>query len=329
MRMLTFGRSPRSAAPAPSRQPDWAQCRPGWIEAALARALARPAGGWFVLDGSRALAAAPRRFVVAGRDLVAWRAPDRSLRVAPDTCPHLGASLSEGRVDQAGCIVCPWHGLALGPAGHGRWRLFPAVDDGALLWVRLSRAEGASDEEPSEAPIVTARPARPLAAAIRVEASCEVEDVLANRLDPWHGVHFHPHSFGRLRVIAQDPDAITVRVVYRVIGRLGIEVDARFACPDRRTIAMTIVDGEGTGSVVETHATPLASGRTAIVEATLATSERPGFWLARRSAPLVRPLMAWAAHRLWRDDAAYAERRYAVRRNVGEPTMSPRDPSRS
>lgn len=329
-RMFTFGRAPRAAAPEPNGQPDWAQCRPGWIDGALASAMARPAGGWFVLDGSRAVGTGPRRYRVCDRDLVAWRAPDRSLRVGPDTCPHLGASLSDGRVDSAGCVVCPWHGLALGPdRRHGRWRVLPALDDGALLWVRLSRAEGMGDEEPTEAPIATARPERALAAAIRVEATCEVEDVLANRLDPWHGVHFHPHSFGRLRVVEQDAESITVRVVYRVVGRIGIEVDARFACPDRRTIAMTIVDGEGTGSVVETHATPVGPERTAIVEATLATSERPGFWLARRSAPLVRPLIEWAAHRLWRDDAAYAERRYAVRRNVAQPTMSGRDPSRS
>ena len=339
MRLFTFGRAPRGAAPEGNGQPDWAACRPAWIEAALQRALARPAGGWFVLDGARALGARPRRYQVGGRDLVAWRATDGSLRVGPDTCPHLGASLADGRVNADGCVVCPWHGLALGAGKpHGRWRVFPAVDDGALLWVRLSRGEAhgvtprvlvsvsggdrtggeaVGDEEPTDAPIVTARPRRALAAAIRVDATCEVEDVLANRLDPWHGVHFHPHSFGRLRVVGQDADSITVRVVYRVLGRIGIEVDARFACPDRRTIAMTIVDGEGTGSVVETHATPLGPGRTAIVEATLATSERPGFWLARRSAPLVRPLMEWAAHRLWRDDAAYAERRYAVRRNLG------------
>jgi len=330
VKMLTVGRAPRGAALDDGGQPDWAQCRPGWIETALTRALARPAGGWFVLDGSRSLGLGPRRFRVAGRELVAWRAPDRALRVGPDTCPHLGASLADGRVDPAGCVVCPWHGLALGAERpHGRWRVFPALDDGALLWVRLSRAEGVGDEEPTEAPIVTARPPRALTAAIRVDATCEVEDVLANRLDPWHGVHFHPHSFGRLRVVAQDEESITVRVVYRVMGRIGIEVDARFACPDRRTIAMTIVDGEGTGSVVETHATPLDPGRTAVIEATLATSERPGFALARRSAPLVRPLIEWAAHRLWRDDAAYAERRYAVRRNVAQPTLSRRDPSRS
>ncbi len=50
---------------------------------------------------------------------------------------------------------------------------------------------------------------------------------------------------------------------------------------------MTIVDGEGIGSVVETHATPLTKGRTAIIEATLATSERAGVRAARVATPSV------------------------------------------
>ena len=81
---------------------------------------------------------------------------------------------------------------------------------------------------------------------------------------------------------------------------------------------MRVTGGEGRGSVVETHATPRASGRdgrprTAVVEATIATSDRPGFATAQRVAPLLRPLMRRAAARLWRDDLAYAERRYALR----------------
>jgi isorenieratene synthase len=313
--MIRLGRRPTGAsALPPSGRPDWAECRPGWIEAALRRALSRPGGGWFVFAASRAISPGPALFQVAGRELVAWRTGG-VLRVAPDSCPHLGASLSKGRIDRAGCLVCPWHGLALGDAPHGRWRPLPCLDDGVLAWVRLSRAEGAlgTGEEPTDAPIVTARPAAPLSGVIRVDADCEPEDVLANRLDPWHGVHFHPYSFGRLWVVAQDDDSITVRVTYRVLGRLGVEVDARFHCPDRRTIAMTIVDGEGRGSVVETHATQLAAGRTAIIEATLATSGRPGFWLARKSSRAIRPLIERAAARLWRDDAAYAERRYSQR----------------
>lgn len=105
-----------------------------------------------------------------------------------------------------------------------------------------------------------------------------------------------------------------MRVVYRVLGRLGVEVDARFCCPEPRTIAMTIVSGEGEGSVVETHARPIAPGRTAIIEATLAASDRLGFRAARLASPLLRPLIRRAAERLWVEDAAYAERRWALRR---------------
>jgi len=312
VRLWTLGRRPNGPLPDGDGAPDWAQCRPAWIERALARALARPAGGWHVLDCARAVGERPRLYQVAGRSLVAWRTPAGQLRVAPDACPHMGASLSRGRVRSDGCLVCPWHGLALGDRPHGRWQPLPAADDGVLAWVRLSRDEG-GDEEPTAAPITTLRPDGAVDGCIRVEATCAPEDVLANRLDPWHGVHFHPYSFGRLRVVHQDDESITVRVVYRVLGRIGVEVDARFDCPDRRTIAMTIVDGEGVGSVVETHATPIGPGRTAVIEATLATSSRPGFWFARRSSRLLRPVIERAAHRLWRDDAAYAERRYEMR----------------
>ena len=81
---------------------------------------------------------------------------------------------------------------------------------------------------------------------------------------------------------------------------------------------MRIVDGEGAGSVVETHATPIGSGpdgrpRSAVIEAVVAHSDRPGFAHALHAAPLITPLMRRAAAKLWRDDLAYAERRYRVR----------------
>ena len=157
------------------------------------------------------------------------------------------------------------------------------------------------------------RPARGLSAVIRKEARCEPRDVVQNRLDPWHGAHYHPHSFGRLRVIEQTEDTITVRVAYKVAGPLAVEVDARFDCPDPRSIVMTILRGDGQGSVVETHATPLSDGRTAIVELTVASSDRPGFGLIVQAAPVLRPLMMWAAGRLWEEDARYAERLYELR----------------
>ena len=83
---------------------------------------------------------------------------------------------------------------------------------------------------------------------------------------------------------------------------------------------MRIVDGEGAGSVVETHATPIGPGpdgrpRTAVIEAVIAQSDRTGFKYSLRVAGLITPLMRVAATRLWRDDLAYAERRYQLRAN--------------
>jgi hypothetical protein len=81
---------------------------------------------------------------------------------------------------------------------------------------------------------------------------------------------------------------------------------------------MHITEGEGAGSVVETHATPLGIGpdgrpRTMVTEATIAYSDRPGFQVARWLSPLLRPGIRRTARKLWVDDLAYAERRYELR----------------
>jgi isorenieratene synthase len=289
-------------------EPDWVAASPARIDRALARALSRPSGGWYALDASDQIGGTPRRFVVAGEELVAWRASG-ALHVAPAACPHMGADLSCGRVER-GQLVCPWHGLRLDAAGHGRWKPYPAHDDGALLWVRLPEPT----ETPTDAPVLAPRPASPfLRGVIAMDARCDPEDVIANRLDPWHGVHYHAHSFARLVVLDATDDVITLRVSYRVAGPVCVEVDATFHSPEPRTITMTIVGGEGTGSVVETHATPIAPGKTRVIEATLATSDRPGFSVALRAGRLLRPMIERRAARLWVEDVAYAERRYALR----------------
>jgi hypothetical protein len=302
--LLVFGRA-LAALPPGDPRPDWQQAEPAWIKHALERSQALPGGGWYVIDASRSFGARPRRVELLGQALVVWRAGSQLL-AARDACPHMGARLSEGRVCE-GRLVCPWHGLALGPDGAAGFRTLPSFDDGHLLWVQ------AGPEAASDLPRLPVRPARAIDAVIRIEAQCEPRDVIANRLDPWHGVHYHPHSFGRLRVIDRAEDSVTVRVAYRVLGRLSVEVDAQFACVDPRCIVMTIVGGDGQGSVVETHATPLAPGRTAVIELTLASSDRLGFPLVRRMTRLLRPTLQWAARRLWREDASYAERLYELR----------------
>lgn len=310
-----FGAARRDAADP--REPDWVQAKPASIERSLRAALERSPGGWFALDAADRITGRPRRFRVAGLELVAWRR-NGALSVAPAACPHMGASL-EGAKLCDGDPVCPWHGLRLGPDGHGAWRPLVSFDDGVLAWVRLDGV----GEDASERPRLPERPAEFLSGIVRMEAACEPRDVLQNRLDPWHGAHFHPYSFGDLVVLEDSPEQLVLRVEKRILGSLRVEVEARFDCPDARTIVMTILAGEGVGSVVETHATPIGPGRTAIVEATLASSDRPGFRFARRLAPLIRPFVERSARRLWVDDAAYAERLYQLREHpAAEPVNS-------
>ncbi|MEU7646497.1 DUF5914 domain-containing protein [Streptomyces huasconensis] len=312
----------RRPVPWERQRPTWREARPAVIAAALKRAQARPSGNWYVLGGSRGVTAdRPLGLTVAGTEVVAWRDAAGALRAGPGVCPHLGAPLRDSPV-RCGTLVCHWHGLTLDGSARAGWEPYPAYDDGVLTWVRLDAVGG---EEPLERPVVPVRPrpAESVSAVCSVTGRCEPEDVVANRLDPWHGAWFHPYSFVDLRVVEQPgpgdaDDRFTVDVSFKVAGRVVVPVRAVFTAPGPRTVVMRIAEGEGAGSVVETHATPLAPDaagrpRTAVTEAVVAASGRRGFAVARSAAPVLRPLMRAAAGRLWRDDIAYAERRWALR----------------
>lgn len=304
------------------QRPTWREARPAMIADALKRAQARPTGNWYVVGAScRLRPDRPLAATVAGREVVLWRNAEGRLVAGPGSCPHLGAPLRDSRV-RCGTLVCHWHGLSLNGMPFAGWEPWPACDDGVLVWVRLDEA-GA--EEPTARPVVPERPAAAgaLTAVYTGVGVCEPDDVVANRLDPWHGAWFHPYSFVDLTVVrtpepAEENDSLTVDVSFKAAGRLVVPVRAVFTAPGPRTVVMRITRGEGEGSVVETHATPLGPDtlgqpRTAVVEAVVATSGRRGFAAARRAAPLLRPLMRAAAGRLWRDDLAYAERRWVLR----------------
>ena len=104
-------------------------------------------------------------------------------------------------------------------------------------------------------PVIADRPTGGTLHAVgRMVGVCQPSDIIANRLDPWHGAWFHPYSFTRLEVLetpTEQADRFLVAVTFR-IGRLGVPVVAEFTSSEARTIVMRIVEGEGTGSVIET-----------------------------------------------------------------------------
>src|SRR5438552_2523149 len=86
---------------------------------------------------------------------------------------------------------------------RARRRSRPAHDAGVLTWVRLGPAVAAV---PS--PLLPPRPREFVPAVITMQARCTPDDVIANRLDPWHGVHLHDYSFVRLRVLGDEDDVL-------------------------------------------------------------------------------------------------------------------------
>jgi nitrite reductase/ring-hydroxylating ferredoxin subunit len=296
----------------------WRLAKPGRIAAALRTAQLRNPGGWFVAGASGDVGRTESvARTIAGREVVFWRNSAGELIAGPGACPHLGALLDKCPVID-GTMYCRWHGLALTQNGDQTWTPYRAYDDGVLLWVGL-QTDG---EDPTNRPALAARPplSESVSAVIAKPGICEPEDVIANRLDPWHGSWFHPYAFSHLVVDdeASNEHVLVVDVAFRLSRTWGVPVRAEFTCPDSRTIVMHITEGEGAGSVVETHATPLGIGpdgwpRTMVTEATIAYSDRPGFQVAHWLSPLLRPGIRRTARKLWVDDLAYAERRYELR----------------
>lgn len=322
LRAAVAERNPVRRVPQPdeeSMRSTWRQAAVPRIERMLTRALASDAGGWYVVASSDDVMAGRSTVrTVRDREIALWRGDRGEALAGPGACPHMGAKL-EGCHTDGGDVLCRWHGLRLPSQWPGAWGTYPAHDDGVFFWVQLP-TEG---ETPTATPVLAQR--RPLGeslvSTLLRDARCESADIVANRLDPWHGAWFHPYAFSHLVVdeAASDDDTLVTDVTFRLNRTYGVPVRAEFTCPDSRTIVMTIVDGEGLGSTVETHATPVRAagdGRaplTLMSEATIAHSDRPGFRAARMAAPLIRPLMARTQAQLWVDDLEYAERRYAVR----------------
>lgn len=71
---------------------------------------------WYAVATPRQVRRQPLALRRFGRDLVLWRDATGRVVVMPDRCPHKGARLSDGRV-QDGTLACPYHGFRFDPAG--------------------------------------------------------------------------------------------------------------------------------------------------------------------------------------------------------------------
>src|SRR3954454_24991061 len=72
---------------------------------------------WHPVAGSDTVRDAPFAARLLGEDIVLWRDPEGAVHAWPDRCPHRGARLSLGRVEN-GHLECPYHGGQVAASGQ-------------------------------------------------------------------------------------------------------------------------------------------------------------------------------------------------------------------
>ena len=176
------------------QRPTVRDAQPGTIDAALHRSRpVEPVGtGLRSLPATTSVPTARSARASAERRSSPSGTAGIGLDVGPGVRPYSGADLSTGTVD-CGTLICPWHGLRSAGDWEFEWRTLPAHDDGVLAWVRLDTVGG---EAPLDFPVV---PVGPTGSGCTPSPGwsgvCEPDDIIANRLDSWHGAGFHPYSF--------------------------------------------------------------------------------------------------------------------------------------
>lgn len=100
-----------------------------------------------------------RAVEVDGRRVAVLREGERFVAVA-DACPHMGASLADGRLEE-GVVTCPWHGWRY-DATNGKglpparaWacvHVFEVKVEGEDVFVRGASDQAPASEEPEDDP---------------------------------------------------------------------------------------------------------------------------------------------------------------------------------
>jgi phenylpropionate dioxygenase-like ring-hydroxylating dioxygenase large terminal subunit len=92
---------------------------------------------WYAVEFSQAVKDRPHPVQLSDRKIALYRGSNGTIQALGDICPHRGASLSIGRVEN-GCLACPYHGWQF--AGNGECIKIPSNLPGATIPKRASAA---------------------------------------------------------------------------------------------------------------------------------------------------------------------------------------------
>ncbi len=159
--------------------------------------------------------ARPAPFTLLGEDLVLWfdRRGGQWCAFA-DVCPHRLVPLSEGRLNAAGELECPYHGWSFDGTGHctaipqaaegshpseqrSRCRAYATAEGQGMLFVFAGEAAGAADVPLPLVPAIEEEPQRWLVQDTFRDLPYDALTLLENVLDVSHVPFTHHATVGR------------------------------------------------------------------------------------------------------------------------------------
>ena len=243
--------------------------------------------------------AQPSQFTLLERDLVIWwDGADERWRVFPDVCPHRLVPLSEGRINDAGQLECPYHGWSF--AGDGRCASIPQAEDSTRSQSRRSNCAslptacgqgllfvwmGAADQaDPQRLPLVPALEENPQSWTVQDtfrDLPMDAVTLLENVLDVSHVPFTHHRTVGkrsnagpvRATITREGPDGFDAFWEEGPRqGKLGAQ-STRFQAPQLMWHDLT---AKGFGRILTVvYAVPIRRGNAACSRVFRSSSSRP------------------------------------------------------
>ena len=162
---------------------------------------------WYLVADAREITNAPVGLKRLNQDIVIWRDERGEVNVVEDRCPHRGARLSKGRV-QEGRITCIYHGVQLDGdgviaatpptpdcpfVGQKAIRSYPCRELKGGIWVYFGDD---IDARPDDIILPQEFASDDWSSFLFSEVwNCHYQFVLDNRLDPMHGSYLHADSY--------------------------------------------------------------------------------------------------------------------------------------
>ncbi|MFT3812872.1 MAG: aromatic ring-hydroxylating dioxygenase subunit alpha [Acidovorax sp.] len=179
---------------------------------------------WHPVALSHVVGSQPQAATLLGEELVLWRDAEGRARAWADQCPHRGARLSMGRVQQ-GTLECPYHGWRFEGSGQCTQipampgfepgprhcaRTFAAQEAYGMVWARLDEPEGGAlpiHELPLFAAEAEPRLRKTTSGPYVVQASAP--RIIENFLDMAHFGYVHEGWLGSREHTAIPPYEVT------------------------------------------------------------------------------------------------------------------------